>query len=35
MYDASFLICVLSNAKFDVPYLCLGKRFPPEILRVV
>ena len=25
IYDAWFLICVLSNANFNVPYLSLGK----------
>ena len=35
IYDAWFLICVLSNANFNVPYLSLGKLFSPEILRVV
>ena len=34
IYDAYVLICVLSNANFDVQYLSLGKRFLPEILRV-
>ena len=34
-YDAYVIICVLSNANFNVPYLSLRKRFSPEILRVI